>query len=61
MNRRDSLFSVNKGPRFWLLLALIGLIGGALSGAFGIGGGIIMVPLLVWLARLDQRTAAGGE
>jgi uncharacterized membrane protein YfcA len=58
MNRRDSLFSVNKGPRFWLLLALIGLIGGALSGAFGIGGGIIMVPLLVWLARLDQRTAA---
>jgi uncharacterized membrane protein YfcA len=49
---------VNKGPRYRLLLALIGLIGGALSGAFGIGGGIIMVPLLVWLARLDQRTAA---
>lgn len=55
---RDSLFSVNKGPRYWLVLALIGVIGGVLSGAFGIGGGIIMVPLLVALAKLDQRTAA---
>ena len=55
---RASLFSVNKGPRYWLVLALIGVIGGVLSGAFGIGGGIIMVPLLVSLARLDQRSAA---
>ena len=58
MKSRASLFGVNKGPRYWLVLALIGVIGGVLSGAFGIGGGIIMVPLLVWLARLDQRTAA---
>ena len=40
------------------MLAAIGVVGGLLSGAFGIGGGIIMVPLLVWLARLDQRSAA---
>jgi len=58
MGCRDSLFNVNKGPRYWLVLALIGVIGGVLSGAFGIGGGIIMVPLLVAVARLDQRTAA---
>jgi len=44
--------------RHWLVLAVIGVVGGLLSGAFGIGGGIIMVPMLVWLARLDQRRAA---
>jgi uncharacterized membrane protein YfcA len=25
---------------------------------FGVGGGIVMVPLLIWLGRLDQRRAA---
>lgn len=44
--------------RYWASLILIGLIGGLLSGIFGIGGGIIMVPLLVNLARMDQRRAA---
>jgi len=32
-----------------LLLVLIGGIGGVLSGAFGVGGGIVMVPLLITL------------
>lgn len=41
-----------------LLLILIGGIGGLLSGAFGVGGGIIMVPLLTTIAKLDQRRAA---
>ncbi len=41
-----------------LLLLLVGAIGGFLSGAFGVGGGIIMVPLLVWLVGLDQRHAS---
>ena len=44
-------------PRVLVLLA-IGLAGGLLSGAFGVGGGIIMVPLLMNFARLDQRSAA---
>ena len=44
--------------RHWVSLILIGVIGGLLSGIFGIGGGIIMVPLLVNLARMDQRRAA---
>jgi uncharacterized membrane protein YfcA len=35
-----------------------GAIGGFMSGLFGIGGGIVMVPLLIWLARLDQRRAS---
>ena len=41
-----------------VLLVAIGLIGGLLSGAFGVGGGIVMVPLLVTWARFDQRQAA---
>jgi hypothetical protein len=46
------------GGRYWLALALIGVVGGVLSGLFAIGGGILMVPLLVWRAQLDQRRAS---
>ncbi|CAN5361699.1 sulfite exporter TauE/SafE family protein [soil metagenome] len=41
-----------------LALVAIGLLGGFLSGTFGIGGGILMVPLLVLLAKVDQRRAS---
>jgi len=51
------LTSPRKGPRYWIALAIIGLIGGLLSGAFGVGGGIIMVPLLITFAHMDQRRA----
>lgn len=47
----------DRGPR-WVTLAVIGALGGVLSGLFAIGGGILMVPLLVWRARMDQRRAA---
>jgi uncharacterized membrane protein YfcA len=46
------------GAKRWFLLILIGVIGGVLSGMFGIGGGIIMVPLLITFAGMDQRSAA---
>ena len=39
-------------------LALIGAAGGLLSGAFGVGGGILMVPLLITFAHMDQRRAS---
>ncbi|WP_353889749.1 sulfite exporter TauE/SafE family protein [Galbitalea sp. SE-J8] len=42
----------------WWILALIGLVGGVLSGAFGVGGGIVMVPMLMLFAGLDQRRAS---
>jgi uncharacterized protein len=48
----------SRGARYWVILAVVGLVGGALSGLFGIGGGIVMVPLLVTLAGFDQRQAA---
>lgn len=34
-----------------------GVLGGLLAGFFGVGGGIVMVPLLMWLAKMDQRRA----
>ncbi|WP_298462377.1 sulfite exporter TauE/SafE family protein [uncultured Cellulomonas sp.] len=42
----------------WLVLVAVGALGGLLSGAFGVGGGILMVPLLITLAGMDQRRAA---
>lgn len=36
-----------------------GIITGWLSGVFGVGGGFVIVPLLVLLARLDMRYAVG--
>lgn len=36
---------------------VVGLVGGFLSGLFGVGGGLVMVPLLMWLAKVDQRKA----
>ncbi len=37
----------------------IGVAGGFLSALFGVGGGIILVPLLVLAAGLDARAASG--
>lgn len=39
-------------------LLTIGALGGLLSGAFGVGGGILMVPLLVGFAGYDPRRAS---
>ena len=44
------------GPSAWNGL-WIGAIGGFLAGLLGIGGGIVMIPLLVAAMRLDQREA----
>ncbi len=43
----------------FVLYVLLGLIAGTLSGAFGIGGGAIMVPLLVLWFGLTQHQAQG--
>src|SRR5512137_71334 len=37
----------------------VGLVGGMLSGVFGIGGGIVLVPMLGLLLGLSQRDAQG--
>ena len=42
----------------WMML-LVGLVVGAVSGVIGIGGGILFVPALIWLAGMDQHKAQG--
>jgi uncharacterized protein len=40
-----------------LSLVAVGLVGGLFAGAFGVGGGPIMVPLLLWWVAMDQKRA----
>jgi len=42
-----------------LLYVLLGLIAGAFSGLIGVGGGVIIVPALVFLFGLSQHAAQG--
>ncbi len=42
-----------------LSLILIGILAGVLSGLVGVGGGIIMVPLLVMFFGFNQHEAQG--
>ncbi|GAB5539707.1 MAG: sulfite exporter TauE/SafE family protein [Salibacteraceae bacterium] len=42
-----------------LILACIGFAAGAFSGMFGIGGGLIMVPAMVFFLGMAQHTAQG--
>ena len=41
------------------LLVGIGLVAGLLSGVFGIGGGVVIVPALIYLAGFTQHRATG--
>lgn len=41
------------------LLIVVGLLAGILSGFVGVGGGIIMVPALIWLLHYNQHQAQG--
>ena len=43
----------------WILIAAVGLCAGVLSGIFGIGGGLIIVPALVLFGGLTVADAAG--
>jgi uncharacterized membrane protein YfcA len=42
-----------------ILFVLIGLVAGLLSGVFGIGGGVVIVPALIYLAGFTQHRATG--
>ncbi|RRJ87837.1 sulfite exporter TauE/SafE family protein [Gulosibacter macacae] len=45
--------------RNWFALIAIGLAVGLASGLFGIGGGLLIVPALVYLLKYEQRLASG--
>lgn len=58
MTSADSPTTATDQRAGWARLAIIGAVGGLLSGAFGVGGGILMVPLFVMFAGMDQRRAS---
>lgn len=43
----------------WMLIGLIGLAGGLVSGLFGVGGGVLFVPLMVIFLGMDLHLAIG--
>jgi hypothetical protein len=43
----------------YVLVVLLGFVAGIVSGLFGVGGAIVIVPGLVLLAKMPQHTANG--
>jgi len=43
----------------WLIFIVIGFAGGVAGGLFGIGGGIVIVPMLIYWAGFSQHKATG--
>jgi uncharacterized protein len=43
----------------FLWAGLIGLVGGVTSGLFGVGGGIVMVPAMMYFLKMDIKLAVG--
>jgi uncharacterized membrane protein YfcA len=43
----------------WIEVVLLGLSVGVLVGLMGIGGGVVLVPAMVYLLKMDQHLAQG--
>lgn len=57
MESRAGKTALDGSARSIIVLIVVGMLVGVLSGTFGIGGGTVIVPALVWLG-LSQRNAA---
>lgn len=55
MNQKKTIMST----QMILILIMVGLTAGVLSGLVGIGGGIIIVPALVFFLEFSQKMAQG--
>jgi uncharacterized membrane protein YfcA len=43
----------------WVLVSLLGLLAGIISGLFGVGGAVVIIPGLVLITKMPQHTAHG--
>ncbi|MCC6490188.1 MAG: sulfite exporter TauE/SafE family protein [Candidatus Hydrogenedentes bacterium] len=43
----------------WLMFVIIGIAGGIAAGLFGIGGGIVIIPALIYGVGFSQHMATG--
>jgi uncharacterized membrane protein YfcA len=58
-DRLFNLIHMKMSTSILLILIVIGIITGILSGMLGIGGAIVMIPALVYLLGLSQQAAQG--
>jgi uncharacterized membrane protein YfcA len=59
MRRHGRLAGSGRGFRKVLGCIAIGLVAGFMSGVFGVGGGIVVIPLLALVLGYSQRLSAG--
>jgi uncharacterized protein len=57
--KEDDFVSRNKERPVYLAYIFLGLAVGVLVGFMGIGGGVILVPAMVYLLHLSQHTSQG--
>jgi uncharacterized membrane protein YfcA len=57
--REDRFVSRTQGTSMHLASVLVGLAGGILVGFMGVGGGVVLVPAMVYLLHLSQHTSQG--
>jgi uncharacterized protein len=57
--REDRSVSRTQGTSMYLTSVLVGLAGGILVGFMGVGGGVVLVPAMVYLLHLSQHTSQG--
>src|SRR5256885_15356878 len=43
----------------WVLVSVLGLVAGVISGLFGVGGAVVIIPGLVFITKMPQHTAHG--
>jgi uncharacterized membrane protein YfcA len=43
----------------WVLVSVLGLFAGVISGLFGVGGAVVIIPGLVLITKMPQHTAHG--
>jgi len=43
----------------WALVSVLGLLAGVVSGLFGVGGAVVIIPGLVFITKMPQHTAHG--
>ncbi len=55
----NALLNNESGSMTYLIAGLIGLCGGVASGLFGVGGGIVMVPAMMYFMHMPIHKAVG--
>ncbi len=54
---RSKLTAVPDAQKFDPRIIIVGVAGGFVGGFFGVGGGIVLVPLILWVLETDRHFA----